>query len=69
MPRSSFGQELAAAREARGLTQYELARWIGISQSSLCRWERGSGYPGLLMLARIVRVTGADPAKLLGKVV
>jgi transcriptional regulator with XRE-family HTH domain len=37
----THGQRIAACRRAVGLTQVELARRIGITQSQLCRIEQG----------------------------
>lgn len=36
---------LRTVRTAAGLTQTELARRIGVNQSSIADWERGKCYP------------------------
>jgi transcriptional regulator with XRE-family HTH domain len=36
---------LKAARVNRGLTQTEAARLIGISKTTLCKWENYQTYP------------------------
>lgn len=46
--------ELTAAREALGLSQNRLAEELGVSQSTLSRWEAGRmpiEHPRLLRLA------------------
>ena len=37
------GMDLKAWREARGLTQAQLARWLEVDQMTISRWERGAG--------------------------
>ena len=38
---SSWGQIIRDARIAKGLTQTELADELGVSQSTIARWEKG----------------------------
>lgn len=42
------GQNLRAARDARGLTQKEVADEIGVSPMDVSRWETGRVEPGPL---------------------
>lgn len=37
----AFGAQLVAARKAVGLSQVELARKVGVAQSTLSKWESG----------------------------
>ena len=39
-PRSPFGERLHAAREARGLSQAQMAEKLGMSQNAYACWER-----------------------------
>ena len=39
-PRTPFGERLHAAREARGLSQAQVAAQIGMSQNAYACWER-----------------------------
>lgn len=39
-PRTPFGQRLHAAREARGLSQAQVAERLGITQTAYACWER-----------------------------
>jgi len=41
----SLGQRIVAFRRLRGLTQKELARRLGVDQSTLAGWERGEHRP------------------------
>lgn len=47
-----------AMRTRAGLTQTELARRVGTTQSSVARVEGGGGMASVDMLARIARATG-----------
>ena len=49
-----------SARRRAGLTQTELARRLGLPQSQVSRWERGSVAPSLETLQRIVRACGLE---------
>ncbi len=48
------------ARNRAGLTQAELARRLGLTQSQLSRWERGRVEPSLETVRRIVRACGLE---------
>ena len=39
-PRTRFGSRLHAAREAKGLTQTQVAKELGITQTAYALWER-----------------------------
>ena len=44
-----MGEKIKELRKAQGLTQYELAKLIGISnQQHISRWECGDGEPSLI---------------------
>jgi ribosome-binding protein aMBF1 (putative translation factor) len=45
-------------RTRAGLTQAELARRLGTTQSSVARMEGGGSLPTIEMLARLARATG-----------
>src|SRR5437899_1796417 len=48
------------ARTRAGLTQAELARRAGTSQTAVARYERGRALPTLETLYRLVRACGFD---------
>lgn len=54
------GRLLAQARSRAGLTQRELARRAGTSQSVVARIERGQADPGVTTLERMLAETGFD---------
>lgn len=49
---------LRDARLRAGLTQGQLARRAGTTQSAISRWERGGSTPGFETLARLVDACG-----------
>lgn len=57
----SFGERLKAARKAKGLTQEQLAKIIGVAKSTLTGYEKGNREPDVLKihaLANALDVTG-----------
>jgi predicted nucleotidyltransferase/DNA-binding XRE family transcriptional regulator len=53
------GSVLRRARKAAGLTQAELARRAGVTQSVVSAYEAGRREPALSTLARLIDATGA----------
>jgi transcriptional regulator with XRE-family HTH domain len=60
-----FSRRLREAREARGLSQEELAQLVLLSTDALARFERGSE-PKAGALADLARVLGVSADALLG---
>jgi len=58
-PESALRKELVAARMRAGLTQGELARRMGTTQSVIARLEVGGRSPSFRTLKRLARVTGS----------
>lgn len=42
----TWGEQLAAARRARGFTQEELVERLGVSRQAVAKWERDAARPG-----------------------
>jgi transcriptional regulator with XRE-family HTH domain len=53
---AEIGSRIAAARQARGWTQGELAAQIGVSRSAVAQWETGRAGQVTANLARIAAV-------------
>lgn len=51
-------------REAKGMTQKELADALGINQSAVARWETGENEPTAFNVRRIADVLGTSPGEL-----
>lgn len=58
--------KLKEFREARHLSQKELAELIGMSYRSIQQWERGDTFPNAYALCDLCTVLGAEPNELLG---
>lgn len=57
----SVGKRLRAAREAAGMTQAEVAKRLGVSESSIRLYELGKRQPNDEILERIAAAVGVDP--------
>jgi transcriptional regulator with XRE-family HTH domain len=58
-----FGENLKSLRKEKGITQEELAEWVGVSRQAVSKWESDSGYPEadkLLILAEKIGVSLDD---------
>ena len=44
------GEQIAAARRAKGLTQKQLADALGVTDKAVSKWERGLNYPDIVLL-------------------
>ena len=55
---------LKAARVAAGMTQKDVAREIGTTTASLCRWERGERVPKVSTFFRLCELYGRNPSEI-----
>ncbi|WP_461225657.1 helix-turn-helix domain-containing protein [Lacticaseibacillus suihuaensis] len=55
-----FGERLAAARRAKGLTQAQLATTCCVARQTISSWENGRSYPDLASLVRIGDALGVS---------
>lgn len=65
--RSQFGTRLHAAREAKGLSQAQVADKLGIAQQSYAAWERRDVALRADQLQQIADVLGVSADHLLGQ--
>lgn len=61
-----FGQNVRAARTARGLTQRQLGAAVGLARASIANVEAGRQDPPLTKLAGFAQALGVEVAALLG---
>ena len=61
------GDKLRRLRDARALTQEELAEKAGITVAALSRIERNNAEPRPTTRRKLARVLGVDPSELLPK--
>lgn len=60
-----IGSRIRKYREARKLSQKELAELIGVSNGRVSNWEQGLNRPDADMLADICRALNVSPSELL----
>jgi transcriptional regulator with XRE-family HTH domain len=67
LKRTSFGQRLFDARQLKGLSQHQIAKAVGVTQTSYSDWERtgGSFHPEVLL--KLAQVLGMPVGHLLGE--
>lgn len=51
----NFNQKLQELRNAKGLTQEELAQKLFVSRTAISKWESGRGYPNIESLKEIAK--------------
>ncbi len=56
------GYLILKARAATGLTQAQLAKKVGTSQSMVARWESGAQVPSVRTLMKVAKATGYELA-------
>jgi len=74
LPSSIFTQRhqefigfIASVRKAAGITQVELAEWLGKPQSFVSKVERGERRLDVIEFCQVAEALGHNPAKLLQK--
>lgn len=63
---NKFSSKLKELREEKGLSQVELARELGFTQSAIAKWESGERNPSLDLLISIAKFFGVTTDYLLG---
>lgn len=63
-----FARNVAIYRKARGMTQEELARVLGISYQAVSKWENAQTMPDIALLPELSRTLEVTIDKLLGYV-
>lgn len=46
----NIGSKIAKKRKEKGVTQEELAEFVGVSKAAVSKWESGQSYPDILIL-------------------
>ena len=60
-------KKLAALRKARGLSQKELAKMVGVSQTTIASWEIGTREPNIAKLIQMAEIFGCTVDELIKK--
>ncbi|WP_026393938.1 helix-turn-helix domain-containing protein [Acetobacterium malicum] len=53
MKELNIGKIIVAKRREKGLTQEDLAAYIGVSKASVSKWETGQSYPDITLLPQL----------------
>jgi transcriptional regulator with XRE-family HTH domain len=61
-----LSEAIRSARRRAGLSQVELAKLLGVRQSSISQWERGSTKPSTVHLLALAARLGCSLAELAG---
>ena len=61
-----LGRILAEQRRSRGITQDELAEFLGVSKAAVSKWETESTYPDILLLPRLASYFDISIDELMG---
>lgn len=56
METKKVGQQIAALRKRKGLSQSELGERIGVSFQAVSKWERGESMPDISLLPDLARI-------------
>jgi transcriptional regulator with XRE-family HTH domain len=63
--RQAFAANLRRLRNARGISQENLAYEAGVNRTYVSKLEKGVSYPGLEIIAKLAEALEVEPAELL----
>lgn len=66
MKELNIGKCIAQKRKEKGITQQQLANYIGVSKASVSKWESGLSYPDILLLPELATYFNISIDDLLG---
>lgn len=59
------GNMIKQSREAKKITQAELAHTLGVSDKAVSKWETGRGYPDITLIEPLAKALGISTIELL----
>lgn len=62
----NIGETIKSMRKDKNITQETLANFLGVTNQSISKWERGETYPDITMLPAIASFFGTSVDELLG---
>lgn len=60
MDSKSIGNIIAKLRKKNGMTQYELAKQLSVTDKAVSRWENGQGFPDITIFPRLAELFGVS---------
>lgn len=61
-----LGKNILRLRRAKGITQDELAAYLGVSKSSVSKWENSGSYPDIVLLPQLASLFNVSMDELMG---
>lgn len=55
-----IGEQIKNYRKTAGLTQEQVANYLGVSTPAVNKWEKGSTYPDISLLPALARLLKID---------
>lgn len=65
MDAKTIGQMIRTRREAKAMTQSQLAQALSVSDKAVSRWETGRGFPDFTLLSPIAEALGISISELM----
>jgi len=62
----NIGRVIMQGRKAKGITQEELAQFMGVSKAAVSKWETGQSYPDITYLPQLAAYFNISVDELLG---
>ena len=62
----NIGKNITKFRRSKGITQDELASYIGVSKSSVSKWENSITYPDIMLLPQLATLFNISLDELMG---
>ena len=56
----NLGQQIRTNRKKAGLTQEQVAEYLGVTAPAVHKWEKGSTYPDITLLPALARLLHLD---------
>ena len=66
MKELNIGRILIENRRKRGITQEDLAEYMGVSKASVSKWETATTYPDITLLPRLATFFNITIDELIG---
>ena len=62
----NIGKNITKFRRSKGITEDELASYIGVSKSSVSKWENSITYPDIMLLPQLATLFNISLDELMG---
>ena len=63
--KQAFGLFVSTKRQAKGMTQHDLAKRLFVTESAVSKWERGLSYPDITVVGSLSRELGVSEGELI----